>query len=194
MPKPDYHTIEGIKLHPLFLFLTAKQQVFLTHYLATQNRIEASRKAYGEKTPELISLRTLRSSVVRQLIAIYYGFDPDCVPVSRVEVVGLITKRLRDPDLDDKLFVRLLDHLLNLKVNRPKGLKYKKAQDPIADAVMEVPEQPGEDITDESIDQLVKRLEAERKEKQNGQLNSERQEESQGQETNGSGPGQEGII
>ena len=118
-PEHDYRTIDGLKKHPLYQLLTARQQTFLIHFIESNgDRLFAARKCMKSGTDDSAqraAVRMLRTVYVRKLIALYFGYDVEQAPMSRTEFNGLIASRLRKPELRDLVFVRLAELLVESK-------------------------------------------------------------------------------
>jgi hypothetical protein len=157
MPKvtePDYRTIEGLKTHPLFLLLSAKQQEFVLAFIQLKgNRAAAASQVYSARKPDAVGMRALRTSYIRQLLALYYGYDVDQSRMGKQELVGLIAARLRKAQTSDTTFNRLVENYLELTGGRkrPAGRPSNDEQeDHAADA-------------EPDIDALVRAAEAKKK-------------------------------
>src|ERR1700723_2264612 len=100
MPKgPAYRDIESLKTHPLYGLLSSNQQTFLLTYIETNcDRQAAVKAAYGEQKNETTAMRLLRNSYIRQLVAIYFGYEMEQAPMGKTELLGLIAARLRNSE------------------------------------------------------------------------------------------------
>jgi hypothetical protein len=155
-PAVDYRTVEGLRTHPLFQMLTTKQQDFLLTYIETNgDRIAAVTKVYGSKKPDQIGMRVMRTTYIRKLIAIYYGYEIDQVPMGKKELAGLIAARLRRANIRDEIFTRLTDYFMELTF-RKKTLKHPGRP---TDEEREKTLEEGE----ENIDRLVQAIEREKR-------------------------------
>lgn len=159
VPKgPDYQTIEGLKQHPLYGLLTGKQQDFLISYLETKGDRSKAIIAAGFKNrrSDVAAMRMLRSAYVRKLISIYYGYEFDQAPMTKGELSGLISARLRDSKVSDAMFSRLTDSFIELNF-----LKRPKMGRPTLEEAEEVM-----DAGTQSVNDLVHQIEQERKTQQ----------------------------
>ena len=165
---PNYRTLEGLKQHPLFNLLTARQQKFLVAYIENNGDREAAVRSAGFRTRngkfDQEAMRLLRSAYIRKLTAIFYGYNIDQAPMSRQELIGLISARLRKPEASDTIFSRLVDQFLELSQRNRK-----KQGRPTTEEGIE-----NNDASADHIDKLVQQLE---KERLNGHINSQRDKE-----------------
>ena len=169
----DYKTVEGIKQHPIFLLLTAKQQKFFLTYIETGGDREAAviQAGFRTKRNDVVAMRQLRSVYVRKLISIFYGYELEQAAMSKSELTGLIAARLRQPNIKNSDFRHLSDQLIELSYRKRQkvGHPHKKEM-----------EQQTEDGA-VAIDELVKKIEQERR---NGTApNTGRQEKADRQES-----------
>jgi hypothetical protein len=160
--KPNYQTVEGLKQHPLYLLLTDKQQKFVLAYIELKgDRVEAARVAYGGKKPQLAAIRALNTAYIRDLLATFYGYKQDLVPMGKQELKTLIAARLRKGTCSDGTFGRLTDHLIELsgwgRSKRNAGLGRPPESERETIAVESIPE----------VDALVRQIEAAKKQKDN---------------------------
>jgi hypothetical protein len=154
---PKYKTLEGLKTHPLFQLLTLKQQVFVTTYIETNGDREQAVIKAGFRTTknDVVAMRQIRSTYVRKLLSLYYGYDLEESRMSRTELSGLIAARLRKASLNNRDFTKLADQMMELNWQKkgPGRPSKQETKDNAADS-------------DQTIDGLVRQIEKERK--QNG--------------------------
>jgi hypothetical protein len=141
----DYRTIIGIKTHPLYDLLTDKQQVFLVTYLESGDRLKAAQTAYGLAKKDATAAKVLRTSYIRELVATFYGYQVDVMPMSKPEISGLLASHLRKAKTGQE-FGNLMKYWLILTGRIRKVKKDEPEPDTVTD-----------------VDALVKKLEQEGK-------------------------------
>lgn len=107
---PQYRTLAGLKTHPLWHQLTAKQQNFLIAYIETGDRrkaIEAVFEFTTEDAMELHASRLLGNYAIKHLLAAYYGYELTGEAIKKQEFLQLISDRLRNPHTNASQFVVL---------------------------------------------------------------------------------------
>jgi hypothetical protein len=158
MPKviePNYQTVEGLKTHPIFKLLSAKQQEFVLAYIELKgDRAAAAAKVYSAKKPDAVGMRAARTLYIRKLLAIYYGYDLDQTRMGKQELIGLISARIRKADTSDTTFNKLVDNYLELTGVRRKLPPGRPTRDEENDRAADA---------EPDIDALVRAAEAEKK-------------------------------
>jgi hypothetical protein len=151
---PQYKTLDGLKTHPMFQLLTLKQQVFVITYIETNcDKVKAVTAAgFITTKPDVVAMRQMRSTYVRKLLSIYYGYDLEQSRMTRTELSGLIAARLRKPNLANKDFAKLADQMMELNWQKrgPGRPTKQETKDSTAGS-------------DQTIDGLVRQIEKERK-------------------------------
>jgi len=154
----DYRTLEGIKKHPVYHLLTVKQQKFLDIYLETGgDRLRAAALAFtSNNNTDLSATRALSSAYTRELIAIYYGYRADLIPMSKDELLGILTARIRT-EKDNRILVGLVDKYVKLTERKKRTPKKGR---PTNETLLE-----NSDIGSSEIDEIVRQIEEERRNK-----------------------------
>lgn len=153
MGSPDYKTVEGLKLHPLFQLLSRKQQEFVLAFIELKgDRVAAAKQVYSAKKPDAVAMRALRTAYIRQLLAIHYGYDADQARMTKTELAGLIAARLRKISTSDRSFAELAGCLLDLSLGRKHA---KKRGRPTNEETAE-----HEEDAEVNIDEYVREMEA----------------------------------
>lgn len=174
----NYQTIEGLKKHPLFALLTSKQQKFLIAFIESNgDRHFAAKTALQAKegrSAETASVRMLRVTGLRKLLSVYYGYEAEQSPMTRSEFTGLIAARLRKVELRDATFTRLAEIFIEQK-------NWKRKSDPRREEILGdvLPKESDTEpvaAAELSVDDLVRKLEEERK---NGHRNPVGDEEAE---------------
>jgi hypothetical protein len=110
--------IDKIKEHPLFLQLTERQQKFVESYILTQDKV-ASVKAAGyvcksDSTAEMLARKNLKHPLIKQLVALGLGYEPQGGMLSKNDALMLLSKyimRTKNPNE----FAKLMAMFINLK-------------------------------------------------------------------------------
>lgn len=156
-PKYDYQSVEGLKRHPLWSQLTTRQQNFVLFYIEHDgDRIAAAKLAYrpkGDKSADGMAHRLLKVFPIRKLLSIYFGYEIEGSPLSRSEMILLLSDRLRSTDCADREWHNLAAMYLGLKGWKIRPAPVKKVKEP------EVVE--AEKAVEENLDDVVLRLERE---------------------------------
>jgi len=153
--EPDYKTLDGLKSHPLFQLLSKKQQTFVVAFIESKgDRMFAAKQAYGGrgKRPDQIAMRAMRTAYIRQLLALFYGYNVDQSRMGKLELIGLVAARLRKADVNDAAFCKLVDHYIEL-TERPRKTGREDQATEEKNAVDAEPD----------IDALVQQIEQKRK-------------------------------
>jgi len=163
-PKPDYSSLEGLKLHPLWSLLTRKQALFLEAYISNGgDRFQAVRDSYGQKgNLDVTAMRLLRNGYVRKLVAIHYGYSQDLGPIGKKELTDLVAARLRKENLQDTVFTRLVEYILILRGWKKFG-RHEGGQQIVNQESLEERLRDRDLVGAEEIDALVKQIEAGKK-------------------------------
>ena len=160
MPKASWRDLDGIKTHPLFKNLNEKQQAFFVAYIESNcDRRVAVDASYGEGKSIALASKMLGVASIRQLVALYFGYEVDQAPMGKTELLGLISARLRNTESKDSDFAKLADCFLEVK-----GSRAGKAGRPSKEDSEEI-----EEAAEENVNELV--LEVERKVKAKAQSN-----------------------
>jgi len=119
----QYQTIEGLQTHPRFKLLTTNQQKFLLAYIKFDgDREKAAKEVSDSRNPARAADKWMNSIKVRELLAIYYGYEADTLPMTRAELKGLIAARIRQPETEARDFVNLVKQYLELTSSKkPKA-------------------------------------------------------------------------
>ena len=147
--------LEVIKEHPYFKLLTEKQKAFVIAYCGTNgsNRLEAVRQAYGPNTKgvDAVANKLLRHPSIRYLLSLYFGQSLDLGVMTKTELAALVSKRLRDPDLEAADFHKLASVLMTLKFKPQRSSKSDEDN------------QTDEDESETDLAVLVRKIEAEQR-------------------------------
>lgn len=162
---PDYKTIEGLIVHPLWITLTYRQQRFVLEYIGNgKDKMKAAKAAYkckNDKAAEDQGGRILRMVFVRKLLAAFYDYELEAMPMSRQEYVALVATRMRDPNTKAGDFATLAKMMADLRDwDKPKKKPKPEAEIEVPEPVVE-PEKPLEPEPD--LDALIIKIEQERK-------------------------------
>jgi hypothetical protein len=153
--KPDYTTVEGLKQHPLFGRLDLKHQQFLLAYIELkEDRLAAVRAVTQCRTPNSISnaaSRFLANDDMRQLLRIYYQCEIEPLPANKRRFVGALTAKLSDPNISTSDFISIARMAASIA-----GWEANKFNRIVAKA-------PIEKEKSHTVDQLVQKMEEERK-------------------------------
>lgn len=112
-------TIEEVKKEGIYSSLTAQQKTFVLEYLTNGcDKQKAAEKAYPNCKNYNSRMATahdcLRNKKIALIVNRYFGYDPNISPVSKQELIGLISDRLRSPQTTTALFVGLTSTLIRL--------------------------------------------------------------------------------
>ena len=118
-------TLEEIKVHPLFRQLTDKQQLFVEHYVHTQELAESTKAAgyncKDEVAYERMGRKNLRNPIIKQLIAKGLNYDPMGGMLTKAEVMLLLSEHLRKCTSHEAVFLRMAALFSELKGWTGKG-------------------------------------------------------------------------
>ena len=156
-------SLEQLKQHAFWQFLTPKQARFLEHYIENRGNYVLAAEQAGFKS-NTAAYRLLRSTYIRKLLALYQGIDDDFMVMGKAELVGIIAARLRRGDLSDLTMLRLMEMLTTLRgwrIKSTKGAALNAAKGVDLNATKEKLQDPS--IGEDEIDVLVRQLEEERK-------------------------------
>jgi hypothetical protein len=126
-PDPKYRTLDGIRDHPLYQSMSPGQQSFLSTFLATGDRVTASR-ASGDFTTDQAARtsadRHLRNWKIRLLISTFKGkpIEQDPKPMTKEALEYWIGQRLRSEELPPSIFAELAYQLITLRGWLPRGV------------------------------------------------------------------------
>lgn len=155
--------IELIKRHPLFHGLTNRKKNFVLAYIESNGdlvgAVDKSYRCKSHKSSDSQGRKLLRTFEIRNLLALYYGYDIAGSPMTRDEALGIISARIRNRQISHKEFKELWDRLTEQTGWKPRRRSFEDRDD----EEEEIPNPSIEPEKELSVEALVLELESRQK-------------------------------